>query len=635
MLPLASIVIITTKNEPIVFELLMASWTYSSPPTTPRPSQSVIFEVLKDLASFLSNAECDPNGLRHAAIDEIKSLLQESRHSGAAIDWAIYEGSQNAWLSETTCKRDQRSSNPRRGIAEIRPNFVNVPAVAATYAFLKEWHAGRFEPRTPRVVFLIHGIRTHANWQLMVKRVIEETCQTRVVPLKYGYFDMLRFWCPLLTRKGPIEEVRREIQNARNAYPDAEFSVIAHSFGTYIISHILLDNPDLRLKHLVLSGCIIPRRYRWDYVKERIETTVINDYGTRDIWPVLAKSLSWGYGDTGRHGFGRGAAIIDRGHDYRHSDFFNESFVRRFWQPWFDRDEFVSSEWNELAPPSPWWLSLLSILPVQRIVLVVLVTAMLCGLYQATLSPLHQRPPAVVADERQIPRVSLLLHNTTDADISVATRGDIVIWLPQGVDNIRRIPGRYDFDSPLDGDDGSVLIKKNASVPVEATVYSEIGIDALLTKGVGDLEFILRLDPGGVHFSGAIPFQRDKIAAIRYQIELSKENLDFHGSLDARWSKTNVLLNELSVYQRVTAGETGFVSRESFESLLKAIDYPDDIEFIAARDNVLAAIEATPRTNTGAAEDLMLTQGILSSLERLFTLAKIRVLEAQDVSTDN
>src|SRR5262245_40747131 len=39
------------------------------------------------------------------------------------------------------------------------------------------------------LILLVHGIRTFANWQPMVKRVLEEIPNTRVIPIKYGYFD--------------------------------------------------------------------------------------------------------------------------------------------------------------------------------------------------------------------------------------------------------------------------------------------------------------------------------------------------------------------------------------------------------------------------------------------------------------
>lgn len=216
------------------------------------------------------------------------------------------------------------------------------------------------------IIILVHGIRTFASWQPMVKRVLEEIPRTNVISLKYGYLDAIRFWFPILTRQAAIDELRREIQNIRALHPDARISVVAHSFGTYAISQILIENPDIKLNRLVLTGAIIPRSYRWDYVRGRLATEVINDYGTRDVWPVLAKCLSWGYGDTGRHGFGR-LGVIDRGHNYTHSEFFNETFVRTYWKPWFEDGTLVRSSWDENAPPPSWFLSVLSAVPAQWI----------------------------------------------------------------------------------------------------------------------------------------------------------------------------------------------------------------------------------------------------------------------------
>jgi len=74
--------------------------------------------------------------------------------------------------------------------------------------------------------------------------------------------------------------------------------------------------------------------------------------------------LSWGYGDTGRHGFNQ-YGVDDRGHNFRHSDFFDEEFVRQFWKPLIESDTLVPSEWEENAPSPSWILGILSVLPIQ------------------------------------------------------------------------------------------------------------------------------------------------------------------------------------------------------------------------------------------------------------------------------
>lgn len=230
--------------------------------------------------------------------------------------------------------------------------------------FPKTAHKSEDGQELREVVFLIHGIRDRARWQSRVRRVLEEIEGVKVIPIKFGYLDVFRFWFPIWTRDQSIEFTREQIQIGKNKHKAKSYSVIAHSFGTYAISKILSDTKDLVLHRLVLCGCIVKRRYPWDSVSGRINTEVLNDHGTRDIWPLIAKKLSWGYDETGRHGFGR-ADVTDRAHNFGHSDFFAEDFIRAFWKPWFESGTYKKSDWEEQAPPSPWVLDAFSVLPVK------------------------------------------------------------------------------------------------------------------------------------------------------------------------------------------------------------------------------------------------------------------------------
>lgn len=223
------------------------------------------------------------------------------------------------------------------------------------------------EPPTVReVIFLIHGIRDRAFWQSMVQRVLEEVDGVVVIPIRYGYFDVVRFWLPVITRMPPIHYAQEQIQIAKNRYRIDNYSVIAHSFGTYTISKVLQQTKDLVLNRLVLCGCIVPKDYPWEHLAGRINHEVINDYGTRDIWPVLAHKLSWGYGDTGRFGFGR-SDVKDRAHNNAHGDYFKEAFVREYWKPLFESGLVVKSDWEEKAPKTDFLTNTISKAPMKWI----------------------------------------------------------------------------------------------------------------------------------------------------------------------------------------------------------------------------------------------------------------------------
>ena len=208
-----------------------------------------------------------------------------------------------------------------------------------------------------QIVVLIHGIRTHAAWQEMVAKVLRERKAT-VIPIRYGYFDVFRFLCPVLTRRGPIARVLRELRDIHSDNPSSNICVIAHSFGTYAVAKILADNTDVRLSRLVLCGSIVPTSYRWDRVKAQVSAEVINDCGTDDIWPVLATTATYGYGASGTVGFGTNR-VRDRFHKYGHSGFFQREFVERFWVPYLLSGKVVDSEWETNRPSLSWCFSLL------------------------------------------------------------------------------------------------------------------------------------------------------------------------------------------------------------------------------------------------------------------------------------
>lgn len=203
---------------------------------------------------------------------------------------------------------------------------------------------------SPReIVLLVHGIRTDASWQPMVKKVLEEVDGLKVIPLKYGFYSLWQFGLPFPFRGMAVKEVKESIQQAQLEHPTAKVSIIAHSNGCYIVSKILASEKNLKLRHLIFCGSVVKRKFPWTNYSFRIETEIINEYGTNDIYPVLAEGCSLGYGATGRFGFGK-SGIHDRAHDFGHSDYFasetgkGEDFVREWWKPVFEGMDVKNSD---------------------------------------------------------------------------------------------------------------------------------------------------------------------------------------------------------------------------------------------------------------------------------------------------
>ncbi len=281
-------------------------------------------------------------------------------------------------------------------------NVLPGPTPRTSFPAFAEIHGDTSRSETVQeVILLLHGIRTQAEWQTMVAHVLESP-STTVTPIKYGFFDAFRFWLPFLTRNRANAEIEWKIREAQRRNPEARLSVIAHSFGCYAIGSILKEHPDIRLHRLLLCGSVLPRDFRWDQVAHRVDNDIINECGTRDIWPILAQSSSWGYGASGTFGFGT-PGVLDRFHGFGHSGFFRQEFVSEFWLTWFKSGKCLA---GDEARTRPYFWSLLTVLQIKW--------ALLLLLFIGTLFAILKRSPLPTSETSTIQRMELYVrrHHT-------------------------------------------------------------------------------------------------------------------------------------------------------------------------------------------------------------------------------
>ena len=98
----------------------------------------------------------------------------------------------------------------------------------------------------------------------------------------------------------------------------------------------------------------------------------VNDCALGDVWPVLARFVTFGYGSSGRFGFG-GNRIRDRFFEMGHSGFFDDRFVRQYWIPYLTEGRIVEGVVDR--PKTAWWLSVLGIARLPYVVLAVFLLA--------------------------------------------------------------------------------------------------------------------------------------------------------------------------------------------------------------------------------------------------------------------
>jgi uncharacterized protein YjbI with pentapeptide repeats len=215
------------------------------------------------------------------------------------------------------------------------------------------------------LVVLVHGIRTSGKWIRRIKPILEARACCVVEPAGFGFFDVFRFMLPGPTRKAVIETVKWKLLHAIDRHRERPLIIVAHSFGTFCITEILKDSPQIRPTRLLFCGSIVAQNFRWDSLSQMAPDRgmrVVNECGARDIWPPLAHSVTFGYGSSGTGGF-QVPGVEDRCHDLGHSGYFTKEFVQQFWVPFIKDGTISHSQFEEEMPEAPWWISVMGLRP--------------------------------------------------------------------------------------------------------------------------------------------------------------------------------------------------------------------------------------------------------------------------------
>jgi len=113
-------------------------------------------------------------------------------------------------------------------------------------------------------------------------------------------------------------------------------SIIAHSFGTYLVARLLEKYPMLRFDKVIFAGSIVNEDYNWPEILGRGQVSLFrNDYGRLDPWPRIAKMLVPRTGGSGTGGFQKSHSLMVQKpfSHYRHSDYFHQSHFALEWIP--------------------------------------------------------------------------------------------------------------------------------------------------------------------------------------------------------------------------------------------------------------------------------------------------------------
>lgn len=243
----------------------------------------------------------------------------------------------------------------------------------------------------PHVVVLIHGIRDFALWQVSIRETLKNAGFI-VEHINYGRFNLIEFLTPIpYFRKKAIDRVEHQLRIIRDKHRDADISLIAHSFGTYVAAHVMSNAFDRGFHRVILCGSVLWRQYPFENIKDRFTDPILNEVGSRDIWPAFAESITFGYGSIGTYGF-LGPYVYDRWHNGAyHGYFLTIEFCKTFWIPFLrDGTEVAAAT----VPEEPrWWLKLISIFKI-RYALIAVIAGLIAWPAVTPVAPPPELSPA-------------------------------------------------------------------------------------------------------------------------------------------------------------------------------------------------------------------------------------------------
>jgi hypothetical protein len=194
-------------------------------------------------------------------------------------------------------------------------------------------------------VISLHGILTTGRWQKSLGNVLSKHNYISE-SLDYGYYLPLELIIDSQNQKkiewfmGEYSRIinskhQRSSADEEQVYP----SIIAHSFGTFIVSYAMLKYEEICFDKVIFCASILPNDFPWETLFARGQVhRVLHEYGANDVWSKICHFVVTRTGTSGSEGFRYPSPQFkERRHeDHRHSDFFSEAHIEAAWIPFLN-----------------------------------------------------------------------------------------------------------------------------------------------------------------------------------------------------------------------------------------------------------------------------------------------------------
>lgn len=144
------------------------------------------------------------------------------------------------------------------------------------------------------MLFTIHGVNTNAYWN---SKFAPLACSQGWIFAPFIYKNPIwLLFCPSLREK-VVKEFNDYFYEIAKKYEITSASIVAHSFGTYILAKYLLNHEyeeflPISIDSVVLAGSIVSREYNWLKYTKNIGR-ILNISSPNDRWVKLMPKCSF------------------------------------------------------------------------------------------------------------------------------------------------------------------------------------------------------------------------------------------------------------------------------------------------------------------------------------------------------
>jgi hypothetical protein len=188
-----------------------------------------------------------------------------------------------------------------------------------------------------KALITVHGIRTYADWNAEVAHISSSNGWI-FAPFTYGFFDVDQL-AKERDRNLIVDRFRSHIDDIFDRY-GCDISVLAHSFGTYVVMKYLLgfDSPPVSIDTLILTGSILNEELDMDQLRGKA-AVVVNEVAPNDDVVRWAKAGTlWRddlVGKSGVTGFIKKSSRLDQRtcEIFDHYNVIRRDVVTKRWMP--------------------------------------------------------------------------------------------------------------------------------------------------------------------------------------------------------------------------------------------------------------------------------------------------------------